>query len=58
MQNSDYIPQPTKHKKGYAIVRLKGRDLYLGQHGSPEAKAKYTTSCVIQQGQEYDGPTA
>jgi integrase len=41
VQKSDYIPQPTKHFHGYAVVRLNGRDHYLGQYGSPEASAKY-----------------
>lgn len=41
MQRSDYIPQPTKHAKGYGVVRLNGQDHYLGQYGSPEASEKY-----------------
>ena len=36
-----YIPQPTRHRTGQAVVRLNGRDVYLGRHGSPAAKSKY-----------------
>src|SRR5262245_23819166 len=38
---SDRIPQPSHHKTGQAVVRLCGKDHYLGRYGSPEAKAKY-----------------
>lgn len=41
MRKSEYIPQPTRHAKGYAVVRLNGRDFYLGSFGSPEAKTAY-----------------
>src|SRR5436309_2204561 len=39
---SDRIPQPSLHKaSGQAVVRLCGKDHYLGRYGSPEAKAAY-----------------
>jgi integrase len=42
MRSPDYVPQPTRHKAtGQAVVRLNGRDIYLGRYGSPAAKAKY-----------------
>lgn len=41
MRKADYIPQPTRHTKGQAVVRLNGQDIYLGEHGSAAAKAKY-----------------
>jgi integrase len=37
-----YIPQPSRHKAtGQAVVRLNGKDHYLGRHGSPQARAAY-----------------
>ena len=41
MRAPNYIPQPSRHAKGLAVVRLNGKDFYLGPYGSPEAKAKY-----------------
>lgn len=39
---SDRIPQPSRHKAtGQAVVRLNGKDHYLGRYGSAEAKAAY-----------------
>jgi integrase len=39
---SDRIPRSSQHKaSGQAVVRLNGRDIYLGQYGTPEARAKY-----------------
>jgi len=36
------IPKYRLHKPtGLAVVRLSGRDVYLGPYGSPESKAKY-----------------
>ncbi|HUR52767.1 MAG TPA: hypothetical protein VMZ71_01465 [Gemmataceae bacterium] len=36
------VPKLTLHKaSGKAVVRLNGRDHYLGVYGSPEAKAAY-----------------
>lgn len=36
------IPSYRLHKpKGLAVVRLNGRDIYLGKYGSPESKASY-----------------
>lgn len=36
------IPGYTLHKSsGQAVVRLDGRDYYLGQYGSPESRARY-----------------
>jgi len=39
MRHLNYIPQPTRHRSGQAVVRLNGRDIYLGRYGSPAAKA-------------------
>lgn len=41
MRDPNYIPQPTRHRSGQAVVRLNGRDVYLGRYGSPAAQAKY-----------------
>jgi integrase len=41
VRSTDYIPQPSRHRSGQAVVRLNGRDHYLGRYGSPEAKAAY-----------------
>ena len=39
---STKIPSYRLHKSsGLAVVRLNGRDFYLGKHGSPESKNKY-----------------
>src|SRR5690349_8695415 len=39
---SDRIPKPSRHKAtGQAVVRLNGKDHYLGKFGSTEAKARY-----------------
>jgi hypothetical protein len=35
----DYIPRCVKHASGQAVVRLNGRDHYLGKWRSREAKA-------------------
>lgn len=36
------IPSYRLHKpKGLAVVRLNGRDIYLGKYGTPESKASY-----------------
>ena len=36
------VPQPSRHKaSGQSVVRLNGRDFYLGPHGSAQAKAAY-----------------
>ncbi len=36
------IPSYRLHKtSGRAVVRLNGRDIYLGVHGTPESRAKY-----------------
>jgi integrase len=37
----DYIPRPVKHASGQALVRLNGRDVYLGKYGSKPAKEEY-----------------
>lgn len=39
--NSYRIPICGKHASGQAVVRLNGRDHYLGTYGSPEAKQAY-----------------
>jgi hypothetical protein len=36
-----YIPQPSRHRCGQAVVRLNGRDHYLGPHASDQAQAEY-----------------
>ncbi len=41
MRKDQYIPRPTRHAKGSAVVRLNGQDFYLGAFGSPAAKAAY-----------------
>lgn len=42
MQYADHIPAYGKHKAtGRAVVRLNGRDVYLGQHGTAASKAEY-----------------
>jgi integrase len=41
MTDSFRIPQPSRHRTGQAVVRLNGRDHYLGRHGSAQAKANY-----------------
>src|SRR5687767_1279450 len=41
MRDQNYIPQPTRHRTGQAVVRLNGRDIYLGRYGTPAAIAKY-----------------
>jgi hypothetical protein len=39
---SPRIPSYRLHKPtGLAVVRLNGRDFYLGKHGSPESKIEY-----------------
>jgi integrase len=38
---SDYVPRAVKHASGQALVRLNGRDLYLGKYGSKSAKGAY-----------------
>ena len=39
---SSRIPSYRLHKpSGRAVVTLSGRDIYLGQHGSPESKERY-----------------
>ena len=41
-RNTSRIPSYRLHKPtGLAVVRLSGRDFYLGRHGSPESKADY-----------------
>lgn len=36
------VPKYRLHKpKGLAVVRLNGRDIYLGKHGTPESHAEY-----------------
>jgi len=37
MRKPDYIPQPSRHRSGNAVLRLNGKDFYLGPYGSPEA---------------------
>jgi integrase len=35
------IPKASRHTSGQAVVRLDGKDHYLGKHGSQEAEAEY-----------------
>src|SRR5262245_49120168 len=37
----DHVPQPTRHRSGQAVVRIQGRDHYLGPFGTPAARAAY-----------------
>ena len=39
MQKPDDSPQPSRHASGNAVVRLCGKDFYLGPYGSPEPSA-------------------
>ena len=41
MRDPHYIPKPTKHRSGQAVVRLGGRDHYLGTFDSPAARSAY-----------------
>ena len=60
-------PKYRRHKaSGQAVVALAGRDIYLGQYGTPESKAEYSRliaewhSSFRQRGtlsSEGDGPT-
>jgi hypothetical protein len=36
-----HIPRPSRHKTGQAVVRLCGKEHYLGRYGSAEANAAY-----------------
>jgi integrase len=38
---SDYVPRCVKHASGQAVVRLNGRDHYLGRYGSKAAESAY-----------------
>jgi hypothetical protein len=39
---SDRIPKPSRHKAtGQAVVRLNGKDHYLGPYGSAKPKSNY-----------------
>jgi integrase len=39
------VPKYRLHKPtGLAVVRLSGRDMYLGRYGSPESEARYETA--------------
>jgi len=39
------VPKYRIHKPtGLAVVRLSGRDVYLGPYGSPESEARYETA--------------
>ncbi len=59
------VPKYSLHKaSGQAVIRLKGHDIYLGRHGSPESKAKYRSLLAEweQQGRQHavaepKGPT-
>ena len=41
MRDPSYIPKPTRHRSGQAVVRLNGRDFYLGKFGTPAARGEY-----------------
>ncbi len=50
------VPKYSLHKaSAQAVIRLNGRDIYLGRHGSPESKAKYRSLLAewSQQGREH-----
>ena len=38
-QKTPVLPPPQAN--GQAVVRLDGRDVYLGRYGSPESRAEY-----------------
>ncbi|MFT3686416.1 MAG: tyrosine-type recombinase/integrase [Phycisphaerales bacterium] len=41
-RNGSRIPKYRLHKAtGYGVVRLNGRDIYLGKHGTPESHTEY-----------------
>jgi integrase len=49
------IPKLCRHKAtGQAVVRLNGKDVYCGRHGSPEAQAKYERLIIewLQRGRQ------
>jgi integrase len=56
------VPSYRRHKaSGQAVVRLAGRDIYLGKHGSAashEAYRRFTAEYVAGQGQIADGATS
>lgn len=37
------VPNHGRHASGQAVVRLGGKDFYLGRFGTPEAQAQYDT---------------
>jgi integrase len=42
LKPSSRVPKYRLHKpKGLGVVRLNGRDIYLGKHGTPESHAEY-----------------
>ena len=41
MRDPSYIPKPSRHRSGQAVVRLNGRDVYLGKFNSPAAHGEY-----------------
>src|SRR5688572_6100875 len=41
MPSAPRIPKYRKHTSGQAVVRLNGRDHYLGPYGSPESSREY-----------------
>jgi integrase len=41
MRDRNYIPKATMHRSGQAVVRLNGKDYYLGSWKSAAAKAEY-----------------
>lgn len=55
------IPRATLHRgSGQAVVRLNGRDFYLGRFGSAKAKAEYDRRIAewLAGGRQAPGPTA
>ena len=36
-----YIPKPSKHLSGQAVVRISGQDVYVGRYGSAETQNRY-----------------
>jgi len=41
------IPVYTNHASGQAVVRLSGKDIYLGRYGTPVARERY--DCLVQE---------
>lgn len=40
-KQAQWPPRVKKHKRGQAVIRVAGKDHWLGRHGSPEAEVAY-----------------